>query len=69
MSNFTDQEIKTRLDIVFEMQESYVYSALVENLKNIFGVGNNIVKQTIIPYIVSKKYIKNQDKIYTYYKH
>lgn len=69
MDNFTEDELKARLDILFEMQKEYVYNAIVENLKNIFGVGLNAVKQTIIPYLIFKKYIINKDKIYTYYKH
>jgi len=68
MDKFTDEEIKSRLDIVFDMQPEYVYSALVENLKKVFGVGDNAIKQIVIPFILFKKYIKNKDKIYTYYK-
>ena len=69
MENYTEIELTTRLDILFEMQKEYVYAAMVENLKNIFGVGLNAVKQTIIPYLIFKKYIINKEKIYTYYKH
>ena len=68
MSNYTEQELLARLDIVFEMQKTYTYSSLVENLKNVFGVGNNSIKQVVIPYIIFKKYITNKDKIYNYYK-
>jgi hypothetical protein len=68
MANFTDQELKSRLDIIFEMQSTYIYKALVENLKKIFGVGDNAIKQTVIPYLHSLKYIKVINGEYHYYK-
>jgi hypothetical protein len=64
MDNFTDKEIKTRLQILFEMQENYVYGALVENLKKIFGVGDTKVKQVVLPYLISRKFILNSNHTY-----
>lgn len=64
MDQFTDQELKARIDILFEMQNIYTYGALVENLKKVFGVGNTKIKQVVIPYITHKKLIKIENKTY-----
>lgn len=65
MEQFTPKEISTRLQILFEMQPEYVYSALVENLKKVFGVGDTRVKQIVIPYITANKFIKqNKNGVY-----
>ena len=65
MDNFTDAEIKSRVEIVFEMQTEYTYSPLIEALKKIFGVGNSLTKQTIIPYLIFKKIIIQKEGNYT----
>lgn len=68
MANFTTAEITARMDIIFEMQPTYIYAALVENLKKVFGVGDTAVKQTIIPVLTIEKYIYTHNKEYHYYK-
>ena len=65
MDQFTPTELKERVNILFDMQESYVYSSLVENLKKVFGVGDTKIKQIVIPYLIYKKLIKNKEKLYT----
>jgi hypothetical protein len=64
MDQFNDQELKSRIDILFEMQSIYTYGALVENLKKVFGVGDTKIKQVVIPYITHKKLIKIENKTY-----
>lgn len=69
MANYTDAEITTRLEIVFdEMQSECVYAEFVEQLKKVFGVGNNAIKQVVIPYILSRKFVKSKAGVYTFYK-
>lgn len=64
MDQFSPQELKDRINILFEMQESYVYGSLVENLKKLFGVGDTKIKQVVIPYITHKKLIAIKNKTY-----
>lgn len=64
MADFSPSDIKSRMQILWEMQEEYTYSPLVENLKKIWGVGDTKVKQIIIPYLMSKKHLRVKDKIY-----
>lgn len=64
MDQFTDLELRSRIDILFEMQSIYTYGALVENLKKVFGVGDTKIKQVVIPYITHRKLIKIENKTY-----
>ena len=64
MSEFTELELRSRIDILFDMQAIYTYGALVENLKKVFGVGDTKIKQVVIPYITHKKLIKIENKTY-----
>lgn len=64
MEQFTPADLKSRVQILFEMQTEYTYSPLVENLKKIFGIGETKVKQVVIPYLVGSKYIRVKDSIY-----
>jgi len=64
MDQFSPQELKDRINILFEMQDSYVYGSLVENLKKLFGVGDTKIKQVVIPYITHKKLIAIKNKTY-----
>lgn len=66
MDNYTMEDILSRVKIVFEMQENYTYAPLIEALKKIFGVGNSLTKQTIIPYLIYKKIIKQKEGNYTF---
>jgi hypothetical protein len=42
-------------------KKSYEYNELVEEIKKIYGVGTNIAKQQIIPYLRGNNFLK-QDK-------
>ena len=65
MSNFTKKDLNTRINIIFTNTDNYTYSPLVEELKKIFGVGNNSVKQIIIPYLIGNKFLYSKEGIYT----
>ena len=67
MDNYTDKEISTRVGIIFEHQDSYTYAPLVSALTKIFGIGQTITKQTIIPYLIYKKILNSKEGVYTYY--
>jgi hypothetical protein len=67
MDNFTEEEIKTRVQIIFEMREEYDYSPLITELQKIFGVGQTIAKQKILPYLVYSKIIIAEQGIYTFF--
>lgn len=68
MNNYTKKEIIERINIIFENTDNYTYSPLVEELKKIFGVGNNSIKQIVIPYLIGNKFLYSNAGIYTVIK-
>lgn len=62
LANITVDEHKAKVNLIFERYTDIQYSQLVEELKIMYGVGNNIIKQKIIPYLQSIKIIKAQSK-------
>lgn len=62
LGNMTIDDHKAKVNLIFERYTDIQYSQLVEELKIMYGVGNNIVKQKIIPYLQSIKIIKAQSK-------
>jgi len=64
MAEFTDTDLKSRIEITFEHQKEFTYKALVSAFKTTFGRGDTIIKQTVIPYLIFKKLIRTKDGIY-----
>jgi hypothetical protein len=65
MDKFTKEEIKGSLEITFADQKKFTYQPLVARFKQIFGMGDTIIKQTVIPYLIHKKHIKTKDGLYS----
>jgi len=65
MDEFTNEDLKSRIEITFEHQKEYTYKPFVEALKKTFGRGDTIIKQTVIPYLQFKKLIHTKNGIYT----
>ena len=65
MANYTKKDIENRLNIIFEISDNYTYSPLCEELKKIFGVGNNSIKQIVIPYLIGNKFLYSKNSNYT----
>ena len=61
LMNITPDEHINRLNAIFFTKKSYEYNELVEEIKKIYGVGTNITKQQIIPYLRGNNFLK-QDK-------
>lgn len=57
LMNLTHDDHINRLNVVFIDKNTFDYSELVEEIKKIYGVGTNIAKQQIIPYLRGNKYI------------
>ena len=66
MGNFTNEEILARCDIIYQFQKEYSYNAIVQQLGQLFGIGQTITKQTIVPYLIFKKIIITENGIYKY---
>ena len=64
MDQFTKEDLNSRLEITFEFQKEFSYKALCEQLKKVFGRGDNAIKQVVIPYLIGKKLISHKNEIY-----
>ena len=66
LMNLTDTDHRNRLAIIFKDSKQITYAELVEEIKKMYGVGTNIAKQQIIPYLVGNSFIKSDKGIYSY---
>lgn len=58
LMDISKDEHINRLNVVFyNGAKKFEYNELVEEIKKIYGVGNNIAKQQIIPYLRGNKFI------------
>ena len=46
-------------ETIYENQKSFVYSAVIDNLKSMYGRGETITRREILPYLISQKFIVN----------
>jgi len=65
LMELTDTDHFNRLNIIFKDNREVIYSELVEEIKKLYGVGTNISKQQIIPYLSGNHFIIGVKGIYT----
>jgi hypothetical protein len=65
LMNLTKQDHDNRLGAIFKSVEKLTYNEIVEDLKKIYGVGSNITKQQIIPYLVGNGFLNKTDGLYS----
>ena len=69
MVDFSDKDHINRLGSIFNNIDEITYTELIEELKRIYGVGTNISKQQILPYLRTNRLIKqNKNLNYTLWK-
>lgn len=64
LMDLNDADHNNRIRIIFIKNDAIIYSELVEAIKGIYGVGTNIAKQQIIPYLVGNEFIETNKGIY-----
>jgi len=64
LEDLTASEHRARLNIIFEESPETVYGALIERLKIFYGVGTNIAKQKILPYLITEGFVKTNKGLY-----
>ena len=65
VNNFDQADHINRLGAIFRTQKEISYTELVEEIKQIYGIGTNGAKQKIIPYLTGNNFIKSIKGIYT----
>jgi hypothetical protein len=64
LMNITDNEHKDKLKIIFIKVKTMPYSELVAEIGKMYGVGLNISKQQILPYLRGKEFITSDNGLY-----
>jgi hypothetical protein len=57
-----------RLNVIFMHHSEIIYNELVEDIKKLYGIGTNIAKQQVIPYLLGNNFITKDKGIYQYKK-
>lgn len=63
--DLTEADHLTKLNLIFDGKE-LTYSELIEEIKRFYGVGTNLSKQKILPFLLSKNYLINNKGIYQF---
>lgn len=64
LQNITDTEHKDRLRIIFMQSKTMGYNELIDAITKMYGIGLNIAKQQIMPYLRGNEFIVNDEGIY-----
>jgi hypothetical protein len=65
LSSLTSVDHINRLNVIFLNVKEWTYGEFVEEIKKIYGVGTNISKQQIIPYLLGNNYLINNKGSYS----
>ena len=65
LMDLTNEDHFNRLRIIFIKTKSFVYSELVTEVTKMYGIGINIAKTQVIPYLRGNEYLIAEDGIYT----
>jgi hypothetical protein len=65
LQNITDTEHKDRLRVIFMQSKQMQYTELIDAITKMYGIGLNIAKQQIVPYLRGNEFIISNDGIYT----
>jgi hypothetical protein len=64
LQNITDSEHKDRLRIIFLQSKQMQYNELIDAVTKMYGIGVNIAKQQIVPYLRGNEFITSDFGIY-----
>lgn len=64
LMDLKDEDHNNRLNVVFNNRKDIVYNEIIEELKKIYGVGTNIAKQQILPYLLGNKFLRSEKGMY-----
>lgn len=62
--DLTEADHKTKLNLIFNAVTEITYTELVEEIKRFYGVGTNLAKQKILPFLLAGKFLNNNKGIY-----
>lgn len=65
MNNWGEVQHKMMISRIFADQNEMTYKALVEMIRNVYGIGDTNTRRTAIPFLMTSNYISCKDGIYT----
>lgn len=65
LMDLTNEDHFNRLRIIFIKTKSFVYSEFVNEITKMYGIGINIAKTQVIPYLRGNEFVLADDGIYT----
>lgn len=65
LMELTNDDHYNRIGAIFRSEQEFIYGEMVEEIKKIYGVGTNIAKQQIIPYLVGNEFLQANKGVYT----
>ena len=63
--DLTEADHKAKLNLIFGGKD-LSYGEIVEEVKRFYGVGTNLAKQKILPYLLANKFLTSNKGIYSY---
>lgn len=64
LDELTPTDHYNRLNVVFLNSKELTYAEMIEQIKQIYGIGTTIAKTQVLPYLVGNKYLKSNKGIY-----
>jgi hypothetical protein len=68
LMDLTNEDHFNRLRIIFIKTKSFVYSEFVNEITKMYGIGINIAKTQVIPYLRGNEFVLAEDGIYEFNK-
>jgi len=65
LASLSDSDHINRINVIYLNAEQFTYAEIIEEIKRLYGVGTNIAKQQILPYLIGNKFLKTNKGIYT----
>ena len=66
LTDLSAQDHFNRLGAIFRDSKEIIYGELVEEIKKIYGVGTNIAKQQVIPYLAGNDFLNSIKGVYKF---
>lgn len=64
LADLTAGDHWNRIGVIFNSEPELTYSELIEELKKLYGVGTNISKQQVLPYLLGNNFLQRENGIY-----
>jgi len=68
LMDLNNEDHYKRLNVIFMSHQELIYNELIEDIKKLYGVGTNIAKQQVLPYLLGNNFLTKDKGIYKYKK-